>query len=90
VAGTFQLTLTDLRGRRRDEATVQARQICMYLMRQETECSLSEIGRELGDRSPATISYAYEKMSDAINNNPQLKRQVFNIQQKLYATRNGS
>jgi len=83
VAGTFQLTLTDLRGRRRDEATAQARQICMYLMRQETECSLSEIGRELGDRSPATISYAYEKMSEAINNNPQLKRQVFNIQQKL-------
>jgi len=88
VAGTFQLTLTDLRGRRRDEATAQARQICMYLMRQETECSLSEIGRELGDRSPATISYAYEKMSGAINNDPHLKRQVFNIQQKLYAARN--
>jgi len=90
VAGTFQLTLNDLRGRRRDEATVQARQMCMYLMRQETECSLSEIGRELGDRSPATISYAYEKMSNAINNDPHLKRQVFNIQQKLYSARNGS
>ena len=90
VAGTFQLTLNDLRGRRRDEATVQARQMCMYLMRQETECSLSEIGRELGDRSPATISYAYEKMSNAVNNDPHLKRQVFNIQQKLYSARNGS
>lgn len=93
VAGTYQLTLSDLRGRRRDEVTAQARQICMYLMRQETECSLSEIGRELGDRSPATISYAYEKMSDAINNDPHLKRQVFNIQQKLYSarsTRSGS
>ncbi len=93
VAGTYQLTLSDLRGRRRDEVTAQARQICMYLMRQETECSLSEIGRELGDRSPATISYAYEKMSDAINNDPHLKRQVFNIQQKLYSARsvrNGS
>jgi len=90
VAGTFQLTLNDLRGRRRDEATVQARQMCMYLMRQETECSLSEIGRELGDRSPATISYAYEKMSNAINNDQHLKRQVFNIQQKLYSARNGS
>ena len=88
VAGTFQLTLTDLRGRRRDEATVLARQMCMYLMRQETECSLSEIGRELGDRSPATISYAYEKMSNAINNDPHLKRQIFNIQQKLYSARN--
>jgi chromosomal replication initiator protein len=87
VAGTFQLTLSDLRGRRRDEATVLARQMCMYLMRQETNCSLSEIGKELGDRSPATISYAYEKMSNSINNDPHLKRQVFNIQQKLYSTR---
>ena len=90
VAGIFQLTLTDLRGRRRDEATVFARQMCMYLMRQETECSLSEIGRELGDRSPATISYAYEKMANAINNDPHLKRQVFNIQQKIYSARTSS
>jgi hypothetical protein len=32
-------------------------------------------------------------MSDAINNDPHLKRQVFNIQQKLYSarsTRSGS
>ncbi len=87
VAGIFQLTLADLRGRRRDEVTVFARQMCMYLMRSETECSLSEIGRELGDRSPATISYANEKMSNAINNDPHLKRQVFNIQQKIYSAR---
>lgn len=87
VASTFQLTLSDLRGRRRDGATVLARQMCMYLIRQETDCSLSEIGRELGNRSPATISYAYEKISNSINNDPHLKRQVFNIQQKLYSTR---
>jgi hypothetical protein len=27
-------------------------------------------------------------MSNAINNDPHLKRQVFNIQQKLYSARN--
>lgn len=87
VAGIFRLTLSDMRGRRRDETTVLARQVCMYLMRQETECSLAEIGRVLGDRSPATISYAYEKIANAINNDPHLKRQVFNIQQKIYSAR---
>lgn len=87
VAGTFQLTLSDIKGRRRDSNTVLARQICMYLMRQETDSSLANIGRELGGRSPATISYAYEKMSNAINNDPQLRRQVFNVQQKLHSTR---
>lgn len=88
VAGAFQLTLSDLRGRRRDENTVLARQTAMYLMREETGASLAQVGKELGGRSPATISYACEKMTEAINNDPHLRRQVFNIQQKLHVTRN--
>jgi len=85
TAASFQITLSDLKGRKRDEATVLARQVTMYLMRQETDRSLSEIGRELGGRSPATISYAYDKIANSINNDPHLRRQVFNIQQKLHA-----
>jgi chromosomal replication initiator protein len=85
VAGSFHITLSDIKGRRRDENTVLARQVCMYLIREETGSSLADIGRELGGRSPATISYACEKMSAAINNDPLLRRQVFNIQQKLHA-----
>jgi len=85
VAGAFQLTLSDLKGRRRDVNTALARQVCMYLIREETDSSLADIGGELGGRSPATISYACEKMSGAINNDPLLRRQVFNIQQKLHA-----
>ncbi len=88
VAGAFQTTLSDIRGRHRDENTVLARHTAMYLMREETDCSLAAIGKELGGRSPATISYACEKMTNALNNDPHLRRQVFNIQQKLYATRN--
>jgi len=53
-------------------------------MRQETDCSLSDIGRELGGRSPATISYGYEKIASGINDDPYLRRQVFNIQQMLH------
>jgi len=86
VANSFHLTLSDLRGRKRDETTVLARQTCMYLIRQETECSLAQIGKELDNRSPATISYAYEKIANAINNDPRLRHQVFNIQQKLHST----
>ena len=86
VANSFHLTLSDLRGRKRDENTVLARQTCMYLIRQETECSLAQIGKELGNRSPATISYAYEKMANAINNDPRLRHRLFNIQQKIHST----
>ncbi|MFC2022507.1 chromosomal replication initiator protein DnaA [Chloroflexota bacterium] len=85
VVNSFQLTPSDLKSRKRDGATVLARQVAMYLIRQETNCSLAEIGRELGDRSPATISYAYQKIASDITNSPSLRRKIFNIQQSIYS-----
>ncbi len=83
VVEKFELTPSDLRGRKRDGDTALARQVAMYLMRQETDCSLAEIGRELGNRTPATVSHAYQKIADDINNNPTLKRKVFDIQRSI-------
>lgn len=89
VASTFQITISDIKGRHRDENTVIARQIAMYLMREETDSSLTDIGKELGGRSPSTISYACEKMTNFLNNDPYLRRKVFDIRQKLHASQNG-
>ncbi|MBI4283769.1 MAG: chromosomal replication initiator protein DnaA [Chloroflexi bacterium] len=83
VVNHFQLTPQDLRGRKRDEATALARQVAMYLIRQETDCSLAEIGRELGGRSPATVSYAYQKIADDINSSSTLRRKILDIQQEI-------
>ncbi len=83
VVNSFQITPTDLRGRKRDELTALARQVAMYLIRQETDCSLAETGRELGGRTPATVSHAYQKIAVDINNNPTLRRKVFDIQKGL-------
>jgi len=88
VAGFYQLTLSDIKGRRRDEATTLARQTAMYLMREETDCSLADIGKEIGGRSPATISYGYEKMTAALNNDSQLRRRLLDIRQKLHTPLN--
>jgi chromosomal replication initiator protein len=85
VVDSFQLTPSDLKGRKRDEMTALARQVAMYLIRQETDCSLSEIGKELGGRTAATVSHAYQKIAYDINNDPSLKRKVFDIQQEICA-----
>jgi chromosomal replication initiator protein len=86
VVDSFQLTPSDLRGRKRDEVTALARQVAMYLIRQETDCSLAEIGNELGGRTPATVSHAYQKIADDINNDPSLKRKVFDIQREIHTS----
>ena len=85
VVNSFQLTPSDLKSRKRDEATALARQVAMYLIRQETDCSLAEIGQVLGGRSPATISHAYQKIAGNINNSPSLKRKIFDIQKSIHA-----
>ncbi len=90
VASNFQLTPSDIRSRKRDEATALARQVAMYLIRQETNCSLAEVGEELGGRSPATISHAYQKIANNINDSPSLRRKIFEIQQRIFSTKNGN
>jgi len=91
VVNSFKLTPSDLKGRKRDEATVLARQVAMYLLRQETDFSLAEIGRQLGGRSPATISHSYQKIAVGLNNSPTLRHKVFDIQQSIYSlAKNGN
>ncbi len=83
VVNHFQMTPSELKGRKRDEATALARQVAMYLIRQETDCSLAEVGKDLGGRTPATVSHAYQKIATDIINSPSLRRKVLDIQQDV-------
>ena len=83
VAASFKLTKEDLTGRRRDKGTSLARRIAMYLIRQETICSLAQIGRELGNRDAAAVTTACKKVSSEIKNSTYLKRKISEIKRKL-------
>lgn len=85
VEDSFRLTPSELRGRKRDKEIALARQVAMYLIRQETDCSLVKIGQELGGRSPATVIYAYQKIASDINDDPSLRRKIFEIQKEIYS-----
>ena len=83
VAQYFHLDILDLRSAKRDKHTTQARQIAMYLMREETDYSLSKIGREFGGRQPIIVSQAHKKIASVIDSDPDLKQKVVDIRQKL-------
>jgi chromosomal replication initiator protein len=83
VASSFKITGADLIGRRRDKETALARQVAMYLVKQNNSCTLVDIGRELGGRSPATVSHACEKISRDIENSVFLRRKVAEIKRGL-------
>lgn len=83
VANTFQLAPLDLKSRKRDKEIALARQVAVYLIRQETNCSLAQIGKELGGREPITISQAYKKIASDIDANPSLRHKILDIQQRI-------
>jgi len=82
IADCFQLTPADLRGQKRDKETALARKVAMYLIRQETNYSLAQIGKELGNRDAAAVTNACKKVAGDIKDNHYLKRKISEIQQK--------
>jgi chromosomal replication initiator protein len=89
VAISFQLTPIDLKSRKKDKETALARQVAMYLMRQETNCSLSHIGQALGGKNPSTISHACEKIASDIDASTYLRRKIFDIREQIYPKQKG-
>jgi len=83
VANHFDLTVEELINKKRDRKTTLARHIAIYLMRDGHNCSLTEIGKELGGRNHATILHGYEKIAGELNVNPNLSNQIVELKEKL-------
>jgi chromosomal replication initiator protein len=84
VANSFNLTAESILGRDRSQAVVLPRQVAMYLLRKEGNISLPQIGEALGGRDHTTIMYGIEKISDLLERDDRLRRQVVQIRQQLY------
>ncbi|HEU5439569.1 MAG TPA: chromosomal replication initiator protein DnaA [Ktedonobacterales bacterium] len=83
VAEHFRVSAQDLCGKQRDKHIVVPRQIAMYLMRQETEASLLEIGQALGGRDHSTVLHGCDKIGRQINEDTSLRKEVLTIRQQL-------
>jgi len=84
VARHFSIEVSALQGRSRSRAIARPRQIAMYLIRQETESSLPEIGSVLGGRDHTTVLYGCERIADLIEEDANLRRDVITLRQRLY------
>jgi len=83
VASYYRLTIPTLTGRDRDERRVLARQVAMYLIRQETNLTLAQVGKEIGGRTPATIHCAYGKIAHHLTTAGVLRGEGRSIQEDL-------
>jgi len=83
VADYFSMPVEELINKKRDKKTTLARHVAIYLLREGYNCSLSEIGKELGGRNHATILHAYEKIANESSINPHLCDQITEIRERL-------
>ncbi|MDB5076629.1 MAG: chromosomal replication initiator protein DnaA [Chloroflexi bacterium] len=71
----------------RERAIALPRQVAMFLMREEAQCSLPRIGAYLGNRDHSTIMHGCEKVgSELKNENVQLRKDISAIRNALYET----
>jgi len=84
VSYIFGISTDELIGRSRTHDIALPRQVAMYLMREEVNASLPQIGEALGGRDHTTVMYACQKVADMIERDDRLRRQVIQIREKLY------
>lgn len=69
VAHYFGMATAALKGASRERAVAWARQIAMYLLREETSASLFQIGQQLGGRDHTTVMHGCRKVDQAMAHN---------------------
>jgi chromosomal replication initiator protein len=84
VANEWQTSVEALMGRDRSQRIAEPRQVAMYLLRQETNASLPQIGESMGGRDHTTVMYAIQKIATDILINRDMERKVNRIKQQLY------
>ena len=84
VADYYNVTLDDMKGKRRDKHIVFPRQVAMFLVREETPSSLPAIGKAFGGRDHTTALHSIEKIANELKEDERLRYDVQAIRERLY------
>ena len=84
IAQQYGLTRERLLSKERSREVALPRQIAMYLMREETSTSLPKIGEILGGRDHTTVMYGHNKISEQLETDESMRRQLVTIRERLF------
>ena len=83
VADFFQISVDDLKGKKRSSSVAFPRQIAMFLSRDVLNESFQRIGLEFGGRDHSTVMTSCEKIKNSIKTTKSLRDTVENIKKNL-------
>lgn len=76
IADNYQISISELKGKKRDKKYVFPRHVAIYIARELTEISYSELGNEFGGKDHATIMHAYDKIAENIKLDSNLESKI--------------
>lgn len=83
VADRFEMSVDDLSSSKRTAEIALARQVAMYLCRENTDISLQQIGLAFNKKDHTTVIHAHRKIISLIKDDDNVKNIVENIASKL-------
>ena len=83
VGKFYGVSVKEMKGSRRVQNIVLARQVAMYLTRELTDNSLPKIGREFGGKDHTTVIHAHGKIKTMIESDDNLRLEIESIKNKI-------
>jgi len=83
VAEHFGLTPNDLKGKKKSQNIVNARQIAMYIGRKMTDYSTTEIGQDFGGRDHTTVMHSIKKIEANLLTDSGLETTIDNLNRSI-------
>lgn len=83
VAEYYKVLPKEIRSKKRHKTLVTARHMAVYLIRDLTQKSYPEIGRELGGRDHSTAIYSFKLIEERLESDPVISSDVVFLKKKL-------
>jgi len=84
VANYFQISIDELRSKKRNSNISFPRQIAMYLCRKLTDESFPKIGIEFGGKDHSTVMHSCDKIEKEIKNNKELAKTIDKLIKEIH------
>ncbi|WP_124057759.1 chromosomal replication initiator protein DnaA [Vaginisenegalia massiliensis] len=83
VSRYYQVSVAEIKGKKRTKEIVYPRQIAMFLARELTDISFPKIGEDFGNKNHTTVIHAYEKINDSRLIDAKLKEELQQLTDRL-------
>ncbi len=83
VAEYYNITVEDLKSKKRKASIAFPRQVAIYLCRTMTDESFPKIGIQFGGRDHSTVMHSVDKIDNEIKTNPQFKTIIESLKSKI-------